>query len=102
MRGQAQVIVGCQVNHLPAVESADWRLLILKNSEAEVSALGFEIVQLFGQVAKRIDAGSGSGHFSSQFWTRQLVAANQTSSSLIPEWPEKVFRGKHGLKKAVL
>ena len=95
MGSQTQVIVGRQVNHFPAVESADGGLLVLQHSEAEVRALGFEIVQLLREVGKRINA-CGDGHFSSNFESgNQNNGVESNHSSLIPEC--RVFG--HDLKK---
>jgi hypothetical protein len=40
VRGQAQVIIGSQVDDFFAVEGADSGLLIVENPQAEVSAFG--------------------------------------------------------------
>ena len=62
MRGQAEIIVRGQVDDLLAVEGADRRLLVFEHAQVEVRALGFEIVELVGQVGKRIGAGGGGCH----------------------------------------
>ncbi len=62
MRGQAEVIVRGQVDDFLAVEGADRGLFIVEDAQAEVRALGFEIVELVGEVGKRIGAGGGCGH----------------------------------------
>src|ERR1700678_462376 len=63
MRGQPQIIVRCQVDHLLAVEGADGRLLVLEHAQLEVRALGLEFVELAGEIRERIVAGC-SGHDS--------------------------------------
>ena len=62
MRGQAEVIVRSQVDDLLAVEGADRGLLVVEHAQAEVGALGFELVELVGQVRKRVGAGGGGCH----------------------------------------
>src|SRR5579872_1447 len=60
MRGQAQIIVRGKVDDLFAVECAFRCLLVLEHTQAEMRALGFQLVQLVGQIRKRISAGRGS------------------------------------------
>ena len=60
MSGQAEIIIRGEVDDLLAVESADRRLLVVEHAQAEVRAFGLEIVQLVGEVRKRIGS-SGSG-----------------------------------------
>src|SRR4029077_13524559 len=62
MRGQAEVIVRRQVNDFLAVEGADRCLLIIEDAQAEMRALGLEIMELVGQVGQRIGAGGGGCH----------------------------------------
>src|SRR5207248_7645302 len=61
MRGQAQVIVRSEINDALAVEGALRRLFVLKYTQAKIGALGLEIIQLFGEIRKRIGSSS-SGH----------------------------------------
>src|SRR5262249_28259210 len=81
MSGQSQVIVGGKVDHFPAVKGANWRLLVIQHPQAKMRALGFEIVQLLGQVRKRIST-RGSCHVFSRTvadqyrigWTERLFS----------------------------
>src|SRR5438045_81017 len=61
MLGQAQVIVRSEINDALAVEGALRRLFVLKYTQAKIGALGLEIIQLFGEIRKRIGSSS-SGH----------------------------------------
>ena len=49
MRGQAEIIVGREVDDLLAVEGADRRLLVFEHAQMEVGALLLELVELVGQ-----------------------------------------------------
>ncbi len=60
MRGQSQVIVGGEIDDLLAVKRTDRRLLIIEHAELEMCALGFEFVELIGQVRERIRASRAS------------------------------------------
>ena len=62
MRGQAEIIVRGQVDDFFAVEGADRGLLVVEHAQAEVRAFGLEIVELVGEVGKRIGAGGGGCH----------------------------------------
>src|SRR2546425_6867049 len=62
MRGQAQIIVRGEVDDLFAVEGADGCLFVFEHAQAEVRALGLEIVQLAGEIRKRIGAGGRGCH----------------------------------------
>ena len=62
MRGQAEVIVRGEVDDFLAVEGADRGLLVIEHAQAEVRALGFEVVELVGEIGKRIGAGGGCCH----------------------------------------
>ena len=59
MGGQSEVVVGCEVDDLLAVEGAHGRLLIIEHAQLEVGALLLEFVQLIGKEGKRVDAGGG-------------------------------------------
>jgi len=52
--GEAEVVVGTEIDHLLAIEIGFGLLLAFKDAEAEVQALGFEIGDLFVQKRKRI------------------------------------------------
>ncbi len=60
MGGQAEVIVRREVDHFLPVECADGGLLVIKYAQFEVSALLFEVVQLIGEIGKRVNTGAGS------------------------------------------
>src|SRR5438105_6120461 len=62
MRSQAEIIVGGEIDYFFAVERADRCLLVLEHAQAEVSAFGLKIIQLIGEVKKRIGAGSLGWH----------------------------------------
>jgi hypothetical protein len=51
MCSQAEVIVRSQVDDFLAVKGADRGLLIVEDAQAEMCALGLEIVELAGEVA---------------------------------------------------
>jgi len=65
MRGQAEVIIRSQIDDFLAVEGADCGLFIIEDAQAEVCALGLEIVELVGQVREWVGAGGGGCHLSS-------------------------------------
>ena len=46
MRGEAEIIVGREVDDVLAVEGADGRLLVVEHAQLEVRALGLEFVEL--------------------------------------------------------
>ena len=60
MRGQPQIIVRRQIDDFLAVERADRRLLVLQHAQLEVRALGFEFVELVGEIGERVRAGCSS------------------------------------------
>ena len=60
--GQAEVVVGGEVDDLFAVEGALRGLLVLEHAQVEMSALGLKFVQLVGEIRERISAGCGR-HF---------------------------------------
>jgi len=59
MRGEAEIIVGGEIDDFLAVEAADGGLLVFEHAQAEVGAFGLEIVELVGQVGERVGAGCG-------------------------------------------
>ena len=61
MRGQAEIIVGGEVDDLLAVEGADRGLLVVEHAQLEVRAFGLEFVELVGEIGERVGAGCG-GH----------------------------------------
>ena len=61
MSRQAEVIVRGQIDHVLAVEGALRGLLVLEHAQFEMRALGFEFIELIGEVRKRIGARDG-GH----------------------------------------
>src|SRR6185437_10198410 len=63
MRGQSQVIVGGDVDHVLTVKGALGRLLIVQNAQTEMRALGFEFVHLICEVGKLRARTSDWGHF---------------------------------------
>ena len=54
MRGQAEIIVRRKVDDFLAVEGADGSLLVVEHAQAEMRALGLELVELVGEIRKRI------------------------------------------------
>ena len=56
MSGEAEVIVGGQVDDPLAVEGADRGLLVVEHAQLEVGALLLELVELVGKEAERIGA----------------------------------------------
>jgi hypothetical protein len=59
MRCQAKIIVRSQVDDSLAVEGADRGLLVVEDAQIEMSAFGLKLVELVGQVRKRIGSGAG-------------------------------------------
>src|ERR1700730_5883452 len=57
MGGQAQIIIRGEVNDSHTVEAADRSLLVVDHPQAKVRASGLEIVELIGEIRKRISAG---------------------------------------------
>jgi hypothetical protein len=62
MGGQAEVVVGSKVDDLLAIESADRRLLVIKNAQLEIGAFLLEVVELIGKECERIGARGSSCH----------------------------------------
>src|SRR5438093_3394513 len=62
MRSQAEIIVGGEIDYFFAVESADRCLLVLKHAQVKVSSFGLKVIQLIGEVGKRIGAGRCCDH----------------------------------------
>ena len=62
MGGQAEIIVGGEVDDLLAVEGADRRLLVVEHAQLEVGALLLELVELVGKKRKRIGARCSGCH----------------------------------------
>src|SRR5436305_11428667 len=62
MRGQAEVIVRSEVDDFFAVERADRCLLVFEHAQPEMGAFGLKIIQLIGEVRKRIGAGRCCDH----------------------------------------
>ena len=46
VRGQAEVVVRSQIDHLLAVKGADGGLFVIENTQTEVGAFGLEFIQL--------------------------------------------------------
>ena len=63
--GQAEIIVGGEVDDLLAVESADGGLLVVEHAQLEVRAFGLEFVELVGEVGERVGAGCGGHNYLS-------------------------------------
>ena len=88
MRREPEVIVRGKVDDSLAVEGTDRRLLVIKDAQLEMRALGLEFVELIGQERKRIGA-RGSGHglprIGSDLSVETRLAA---SSALINSWSE--------------
>src|SRR4030095_1095753 len=59
VRRQAKVVVGGQINDGVVVERSVGFLFAIEYSESPVQALGFETVQLFGEIPQRISAHGG-------------------------------------------
>src|SRR3984893_5325383 len=63
MRREPKVIVRGKVDDSLAIEGTDRSLLVIKNAQLEVRALGFQFVELIGQERNRMWL-RGSGHES--------------------------------------
>src|SRR2546429_5187866 len=61
MSREPKIIVRGEADDSLAIESAEWRLLVIQHTQLEVRALGLEFVELIGQERERVDA-RGSGH----------------------------------------
>jgi hypothetical protein len=80
MRGQPQIIIRRQVDDSFAVEGADSRLLVIEHAQLEVRALGFEFVELVGEVRERVGAGRHEGlNFFRHGFTRMNTDKADTS-----------------------
>ena len=60
--GEAKVVVGGEVDDLLAVVVTDGRLHVVENAQLEVGALGFEVVELRGEVLELGALGERGGH----------------------------------------
>ena len=60
--GEAEVVVGGEIDDLLAVVVADGRLHVVENAELEVGALGFEVVELRGEVLELRALRERGGH----------------------------------------
>src|SRR5215468_3880483 len=87
MRGQPEIIVRGEVDDLLAVEGALRRLLVLENAQAEMRALGFEFVDLVGEISKRIGA-SRSGHENLE----RVIATNKWANATLIRTLHKTLR----------
>ena len=74
MRGQAEIIVGGEIDDFLAVECAHRGLLVVEHAETEVRAFGLEIVQLVGEIRERVGAGGSGWHLISYFKPISLIA----------------------------
>ena len=97
MRGQAEIIVGREIDDLLAVEGADRRLLVVEHAQLEVSALLLEFVQLIGKEGKRIGAGSvvamkSSLQCDSSILSREAMDCNEIAALQCGEPSEHVRR----------
>src|SRR5450432_1701658 len=86
MRSQPKIIIRGQVDDLFAIEGAERGLLVIEDAEAEMRAFGFQVVELIGQVRKRIGTG-GCGHCISKVQAADLCGSrgfetDQISSSV--------------------
>src|SRR6185437_7378188 len=77
VRGQAEVIVGRQIDDLLAVESAHRFLLVVEDAQPEVRPFLLQLFDLLAEVGKRTDAGRRGSH---------------SSTSLNPSWSDERLR----------
>ena len=61
MGGQAEIIIGCQVDDPLAIKGTLRRLRVFEHAQLEMRALLFQIVHLVSEIRK-LGAGSGGGH----------------------------------------
>ena len=53
MGGEAEIIIGAEVDYLAAIESADGLLFAFEEAQVEIKVLGFQVFERVVQIVQR-------------------------------------------------